>query len=163
INEKDYSVVSVRLVGNEDVYNGSVDDNHNFMIGGWETDDGKELCVNVLNCSELPLSANDSCRLLLLNLYSYVDAPFTKDAKFNYKLFNDHVVKAQRLMDDLVDLELESIEKIINKIESDPEPESEKIRELLLWKKIKTACVNGRRTGTGITALGDALAALGVR
>src|SRR5690606_11190648 len=121
------------------------------------------LCVNVLNCSELPLSANDSCRLLLLNLYSYVDAPFTKDAKFNYKLFNDHVVKAQRLMDDLVDLELESIEKIINKIESDPESESEKIRELLLWKKIKTACVNGRRTGTGITALGDALAALGVR
>lgn len=123
---------------------------------GFET-----ICTNP--CSELPLSAYDSCRLLLLNLFSYVKDPFTKFAKFDEELFEDHCKKAQRLMDDLVDLEIEAIDKIIEKVQKDPEPESEKIRELSLWKEVRKACSDGRRTGTGITALGDALAALGVK
>lgn len=119
----------------------------------------RTICTNP--CSELPLSAYDSCRLLLLNLISYVKDPYTSKASFDYELFADHVVKAQRLMDDLVDLELEAIDRILAKIESDPEPESEKSREISLWRNVREACSNGRRTGTGITALGDALAALG--
>ncbi len=119
----------------------------------------KTVCTNP--CSELPLSAYDSCRLLLLNLLSYVKNPYTTSAEFDFKLFREHSEQAQRLMDDLVDLELEAIDRIIAKIEVDPEPEEEKARELTVWKKIRVACFNGRRTGTGITALGDALAALG--
>lgn len=119
----------------------------------------RTICTNP--CSELPLSAYDSCRLLLLNLVSYVKDPYTSKASFDHDLFADHVVKAQRLMDDLVDLELEAIDRILAKIESDPEPASEKDRELALWRNVREACSNGRRTGTGITALGDALAALG--
>jgi ribonucleoside-diphosphate reductase alpha chain len=118
----------------------------------------KTVCTNP--CSELPLSAYGSCRLLLLNLFSYVTDPFTKNAKIDYKKFEDHSMKAQRLMDDLVDLEIEAIERIIAKIKSDPESEEDKLRELSLWTNIKKACENGRRTGTGITALGDMLAAL---
>jgi ribonucleoside-diphosphate reductase alpha chain len=125
-----------------------------FADKGYET-----ICTNP--CAELPLSAADSCRLLLLNLISYVKDPYTATACFDYDLFSDHVVKAQRLMDDLVDLELEAIERILTKIEHDPEPISEKNRELALWRHVREACSNGRRTGTGITALGDALAALG--
>ncbi len=121
----------------------------------------KTICTNP--CAELVLSKADSCRLLLLNLLSYVKDPYTANAKFDYKLFSEHVQKAQRLMDDLVDLEIEAIDRIITKVESDPEPESEKFHELNLWREIRTACVNGRRTGTGITALGDAIAALGLR
>lgn len=120
----------------------------------------KTVCTNP--CSELPLSAYDSCRLLLLNLFSYVTDPFTKKAKFDFKKFEDHSRKAQRLMDDLVDLEIEAIEKIIGKIKSDPESEEDKFRELLLWTNIKKSCEEGRRTGTGITALGDTLAALNI-
>lgn len=127
-----------------------------FADKGFET-----ICTNP--CSELPLSAYDSCRLLLLNLYSYVKNPFTSKAEFDEELFTEHSKKAQRLMDDLVDLEIEAVEKIIKKIEDDPEPEEEKVRELNLWKKVRTACTQGRRTGTGITALGDALAALGIK
>ena len=119
----------------------------------------RTICTNP--CSELPLSAYDSCRLLLLNLISYVKNPYTAKASFDHELFADHVVKAQRLMDDLVDLELEAIDRILAKIESDPEPMSEKDREIALWRNVRQACSNGRRTGTGITALGDALAALG--
>jgi ribonucleoside-diphosphate reductase alpha chain len=117
------------------------------------------ICTNP--CSELPLSAHDSCRLLLLNLLSYVKKPYTDKASFDFTLFADHVIKAQRLMDDLVDLELEAIDRILLKIESDPEPAVDKDRELALWRNVREACSNGRRTGTGITALGDALAALG--
>lgn len=122
----------------------------------------KTVCTNP--CSELPLSANDSCRLLLINVFSYVRDAFLPTASFDFELFRVHVRKAQRLMDDLVDLELEAIDRIIKKIENDdPEPISERQRELTLWRKIETACRTGRRTGTGITALGDALAALGLR
>jgi ribonucleoside-diphosphate reductase alpha chain len=125
-----------------------------FADKGYET-----VCTNP--CSELPLSVYDSCRLLLLNLLSYVKNPYTANATFDFVLFAEHSRKAQRLMDDLVDLEIEAIDRIIAKIEADEEPASEKVRELAVWKSIRGACVNGRRTGTGITALGDALAALG--
>lgn len=114
-------------------------------------------------CSELPLSELDSCRLFLINLYTYVKNPFTEDAYFNYDEFYNDCQILQRLMDDVVDLELESIDRIISKIKSDPEEEEIKNNELALWKKIRKACENGRRTGSGITALGDALAAMNVR
>lgn len=110
-------------------------------------------------CSELNLSYLDSCRLLLLNLYSYVVNPFTDKAYFDYELFTKHVYVAQRLMDDLVDLEAEKIQKILDKIKSDPESNYIKQREKDMWEQILKNCVNGRRTGTGITGLGDALAA----
>lgn len=114
-------------------------------------------------CSEINLSPLDSCRLLCLNLYSYVANPFTSEAYFDYGLFKHHSKIAQRLMDDLVDLESECIERIIKKIENDPEPDDIKRNELALWKEIKRNNDEGRRTGTGITALGDTLAALGIK
>lgn len=113
-------------------------------------------------CSELPLSFLDSCRLLVLNLFSYVEKPFTKDSYFNFELFEEHSGIAQRLMDDMIDLELEKIDKIISKIESDPEDPMIKFVELDLWKQIQQQCYKGRRTGTGITGTGDMLAALGI-
>ena len=112
-------------------------------------------------CGEIVLSPYDSCRLLLVNLYKFVKNPFTSKAKYDYDKFDDVVQKAQRLMDDLIDLELEAVDKIINKIKNDPEPEDVKQQELTLWNKIKEAAINGRRTGLGITALGDTSAALG--
>jgi len=114
-------------------------------------------------CSELILSAYDSCRLLLINLTSYVNNPFTKDADFDFNLFLDHSIKAQRLMDDMIDLEIESIDKIIAKIKKDPEPANVKAIELELWDKVKQACINGRRTGTGITGVGDCIAMLNIK
>lgn len=114
-------------------------------------------------CGEIVLSAYDACRLLVLNLSSYVNNPFTSKASFDYKLFHEHTIKAQRLMDDVIDLEIEHIERIIEKIKKDPEPEEAKLVELNLWNKIKTANIGGRRTGLGITALGDALAMLGIK
>lgn len=114
-------------------------------------------------CGEIPLCPYDSCRLLVLNLYSYVDNPFTKDAKFNMPLFRKHVGQAQRLMDDLVDLELEKIDKILAKIDGDPEKEEIKFVERNLWKKIREKAEKGRRTGLGITAEADMLAALGLK
>ncbi len=118
--------------------------------------------VGVNPCSELNLSALDSCRLLCLNLFSFVANPFSSAAKFLYKKFTKYCMVAQRLMDDIIDLELECINRIIDKIQSDPEPNYIKVHELDTWQKIKANCANGRRTGTGITALGDTLAALGV-
>lgn len=118
--------------------------------------------VSTNPCGEIPLCADDSCRLLAINLYSYVDNPFTDDASFNFKLFNKHVIIAQRLMDDLIDLEIEKVDKIINKIKNDPESDIIKATELNLWERIKNKCELGRRTGLGITAEGDMLAALGI-
>ena len=109
-------------------------------------------------CGEITLSAYDSCRLLLMNLAKFVNNPFTPQAQFDYARFADSTFKAQRLMDDLVDLELEAIDRITAKIEADPEPKDVKRVELDLWTKIKNAAINGRRTGLGITALGDAMA-----
>ncbi|MDD4848117.1 MAG: adenosylcobalamin-dependent ribonucleoside-diphosphate reductase [Bacteroidales bacterium] len=114
-------------------------------------------------CGEIPLCPYDSCRLLAMNLYSYVEKPFTKDAEFNLELFVNHVQKAQRMMDDIIDLESEKIDAILAKIDSDPESEESKRTERHLWEKIKEKSLKGRRTGLGITAEGDMLAALGVR
>ena len=113
-------------------------------------------------CSELPLCAFDSCRLMVLNLFSYVVNPFTKDAYFDYDLFAKHGVLLQRLMDDMIDMELEKVHHIIEKVKKDPEDKLIRQRELDLWKTIYDKCERGRRTGTGITALGDTLAALNV-
>ncbi len=112
-------------------------------------------------CGELPLSVYDSCRLLLLNLTKFVNKPYTNEARFDTGRFFDTTIKAQRLMDDLVDLEIEAVDKIIAKIEADPEPLVIKRTELELWQSIKQSALNGRRTGLGITALGDMIAALG--
>jgi len=114
-------------------------------------------------CGEIPLCPYDSCRLLAINLYSYVVAPFTKEAYFDFDLFKKHVHFAQRIMDDIIDLELEKIEKILAKIHSDPESDEVKLSEINLWEKIYKKTKEGRRTGVGITAEGDMLAALGLR
>ena len=119
--------------------------------------------VSTNPCGEIPLCPYDSCRLLALNLLSYVENPFTKEASFNFDLFKSHVAKAMHLMDDIIDLELEKVELIINKIASDPEDDDVRRVELELWKKIKDMALKGRRTGLGITAEGDMLAALGLR
>ena len=119
--------------------------------------------VSTNPCGEIPLCPYDSCRLLCINLYSYVKKPFTKDAYFDYKLFCDHVQKAQRLMDDIVDLELEKIDLIMQKVQSDPQSEEVKGAEYHLWEKIKAKSSKGRRTGVGITAEGDMIAAMGLR
>ena len=114
-------------------------------------------------CGEIPLCPYDSCRLLAINLYSYVKNPFTEKAEFDFNLFREHVAKAQRIMDDIIDLEMEKIDVILKKIDSDPETEEVKAAERNLWLKIKTKTGKGRRTGVGTTAEGDMLAALGYR
>ena len=119
--------------------------------------------VSTNPCGEIPLCPYDSCRLLAINLYSYVVNPFTAEAYFDYTLFNQHVVIAQRVMDDIIDLEIEKINKILDKIVSDPETDEVKTSELNLWNKIKTKTLQGRRTGVGITAEGDMIAAMGLR
>ncbi len=119
--------------------------------------------VSTNPCGEIPLCPYDSCRLLAINLYSYVKNPFTDKASFDFDLFREHVMKAQRLMDDLIDLELEKVERIIDKIDNDPEEDEIKRVEKNLWLNIKMKCLEGRRTGFGITAEGDMLAALGLR
>ena len=118
--------------------------------------------VSTNPCGELPLCSGDSCRLLVLNLFSYVTDPFTSKAKFDFDLFKKHVRIAQRLMDDIVDLELEKIDSIIKKVKSDPENEAIKRVELEMWKEIRQKCEQGRRTGSGVTAEGDMLAALNI-
>ncbi len=119
--------------------------------------------VSTNPCGEIPLCPYDSCRLLAINLYSYVNAPFTKEATFDFELYKEHVGLAQRMMDDIIDLELEKIDAIIAKIDSDPEPEELKLVERNLWKNIRQKSEEGRRTGIGITAEGDMLAGLGLR
>ena len=119
--------------------------------------------VSTNPCGEIPLCPYDSCRLLAINLYSYVKNPFTAEAKFDFDLFKKHVAVAQRMMDDIIDLEVEKIEKILAKVESDPECESIKRTERELWEKIMDKTTKGRRTGVGTTAEGDMLAALGLR
>ena len=119
--------------------------------------------VSTNPCGEIPLCPYDSCRLLAINLYSYVENPFTKEATFNFDLFKEHVHKAMHLMDDIIDLELEKVDLILNKIQSDPEDMDVRKVEIELWKKIQDMALKGRRTGLGITAEGDMLAALGLR
>ena len=119
--------------------------------------------VSTNPCGEIPLCPYDSCRLLAINLYSYVVNPFTPEAYFDFDLFKQHVAVAQRIMDDIIDLEIEKIEAIMEKIESDPESEEVKGAERKLWQKIMDKSTLGRRTGVGITAEGDMLAAMGLR
>ena len=119
--------------------------------------------VSTNPCGEIPLCPYDSCRLLAINLYSYVVDPFTKKAYFDFELFKKHAALAQRIMDDIIDLEAEKIEKILEKIDSDPESEEIKHAEKCLWQKIQKKTLQGRRTGVGITAEGDMLAALNLR
>lgn len=116
--------------------------------------------VSTNPCGEIPLCPYDSCRLIALNLYSYVENPFTPNAKFNFELFKKHAHAAQRIMDDIIDLELEKIDAIQEKISNDPEDEEIKAVERNLWQKIRNKTIEGRRTGIGITAEGDMLAAL---
>lgn len=117
--------------------------------------------VSTNPCGEIPLCPYDSCRLLAINLYSYVKNPFTAQAEFDFELFAQHVELAQRIMDDIIDLEMEKIDAILAKIDSDPEDDAIKNTEFQLWNKIKTKTVQGRRTGVGTTGEGDMLAALG--
>ena len=119
--------------------------------------------VSTNPCGEIPLCPYDSCRLLSVNLYSYVENPFTKEAKFNFELFRSHVAKAQRIMDDIVDLELEKVDLIMSKIANDPQDDDIKHAEYHLWEKIKSKSSLGRRTGVGITAEGDMIAAMNLR
>lgn len=114
-------------------------------------------------CSEIAMQGGDSCRLIAINLYNFVENPFTEKAKFNHEKFYEVVYESQRLMDDLVDLELEAVEKILAKIEADPEPDNIKQNEIETWKLLQEAGRKGRRTGLGFTALADALAALGLK
>lgn len=119
--------------------------------------------VSTNPCGEIPLCPYDSCRLVAVNLYAYVRNPFTPEAKFDFWLFASHIRKAQRIMDDIIDLEMEKIDLIISKIEADPECDEVKQTELNLWKKIRAKTLKGRRTGLGTTAEGDMIAALGLR
>lgn len=118
--------------------------------------------VSTNPCGEIPLCPYDSCRLLAINLYSYVKNPFQRDAQFDYELFKTHVAKAQRIMDDIIDLEMEMIDRILAKVKSDPESDEVKRTEVELWQKIQSKTVKGRRTGVGTTAEGDMLAAMGL-
>ena len=119
--------------------------------------------VSTNPCGEIPLCPYDSCRLLAINLFSYVVKPFTKNASFNFELFKKHIGIAQRIMDDIIDLELEKVDAIIAKIDADPQSDEVKAVERNLWKNIQTKAEEGRRTGIGITAEGDMLAALGIK
>jgi len=155
LSNRDYLVIkSIEATDiYEDVYDITVyDDTHTFQT---------EVGITS-NCGEITLCPYDSCRLVALNLYSFVEEPFTKNAKFNWDKFKDHVINAQRFMDDIIDLELEKIEKIIEKIKSDPESETTKLVEMNLWLKIKDKAIKGRRTGLGVTAEGDMLASIGL-
>ena len=149
-----YDIISTEYVNTEEVFDITVDNtSHTYFTQG----------VNVKNCGEIILDPLNACRLLLLNLYSYVNNPFTKQSSFNFDSFYQDCKIAQRFQDDIIDLELEAVDRIIQKITDDPEPISVKDRELRLWKTVRNKTKTSRRTGTGITALGDTIAALGVK
>ena len=149
-----YDIKETTFLSIQDTFDISVDnESHTFWTDG----------LNVFNCGEIILSNYDSCRLLAINLFGYVINPFTDKAVFDYESFYDDVTIGQRLMDDLVDLELEQINKILEKIDNDKETAEIKRTEKELWELVKRACVEGRRTGLGITGLGDTLAASGIK
>lgn len=150
---KGIRIKKINIVENEDVYDLQVYNNHNFFANN----------ILVKNCGEIPLTKYDSCRLLAINLYSYVKNPFTKDAYFDYELFKSHSRIAQRLMDDMIDLEIEKLDRIISNISENTDPLDTKKVEIAVWEKIKDKAIKGRRTGLGITAEGDMLAALGIK
>lgn len=159
-----HKVKSVEFFGYEDVYNITVDDNHNYnVITSYEDNNfnvSSGICVK--NCGEIPLCPDDSCRLLAINLLSYVIDPFTDHSRFDFDKFKEHSRYAVRMMDNIIDLEDEKINAIILKLKSDPESNNIKKVEIDLWTRIQKKCKEGRRTGIGITAEGDMLAALGL-
>jgi len=162
--DEDIFVSQVNKLGEENVYDLTVDDNHNFYIIT-KTDDERYLNssgVLVHNCGEIPLCKYDSCRLLLMNLFGYVLNPFESNAVFDFEKFKHDTIIAQRLMDDLVDLEIEAVGRIIDKINSDPESLDLRKVEIEVWQKIINKAKEGRRTGLGVTGEGDMLAALGL-
>jgi len=160
-----HKILSIELDGKEDVYSGTVDEVHNYytVVGEGLNSAGKcsKLLISQQNCGEIVLSPYDSCRLMVLNIKSYIVDPFTPQARFDAALFGDHVRKAQRLMDDLVDIEIEQVDKILGKVECDPEPDDVKAIERNLWLNVRDRAARGRRTGLGVTAIGDAVAAAG--
>lgn len=162
-----FTIQSIKEDGIEDVYNGVVDMYHNFFVGNFKgkVDNITRLgsSLKTANCGEIPLPPDDSCRLLLLNLYGYVSNKFTKEAIFEDELFISHVNSAMRLMDGIVDLEIEKIDKIINEIDSKSFDKKFQEVEKNLWLKIRKKAVDGRRTGLGITGEGDMMAALGIK
>ena len=149
----DDEIVSITPCGFSDVYDCQIIRTHEFDANG----------IIVHNCGEIPLCPDDSCRLLAINLFGYVENPFTENAEFQWDLFAWDVEAAQRYMDDIIDLELEKIDAILAKIQSDPEDEFLKLYEIKLWERIKDKTIRGRRTGLGVTGEGDMLAALGYR
>lgn len=152
--QRSFEITTMEDCGEHPVFDITVDaPEHTYWTGG----------LLVSNCGELNLSANDSCRLILINFKKFVRNPFTNKAYFDYETHAKAARVGQRLMDDLVDIELEQIDKILAKIEQDPEPDLIKQVEKDLWVKIREACQNGRRTGLGATGVGDAVAALGIK
>jgi ribonucleotide reductase alpha subunit len=153
-HHKTHKIIDTKYLSTEEVFNITVDNvSHTY----WSDN------LNVANCGEVILSPKDSCRLMLFNLYSYVKQPFTKTAYFDFDLFEDHCRKMVKLMDNMIDLEIEKVDRIISKVENDPENKDTKNIELRLWKDIQENCKKGRRCGIGITAEGDMLAALGLQ
>lgn len=146
----------------ETVYNGTVDDYHNFFVGKFDIED-KTYSLNNKQCGEIPLAAGDACRLMSLNLYSYVNKPFTPEASFDYNKLIEHGKLSIKLMDNMIDLENEKIDKILAKIEDDPEDEETKTIERNLWHNVKRMNNAGRRSGIGFTGLADMLAALNLK
>lgn len=146
-------IKKINVISNENVYDITVKDNHNFFANN----------ILVHNCGEIPLAAGDACRLMSLNLYSYVDNPFTSKASFNFEKFINHSKLSIKLMDNMIDLENEKIDRILNKIDNDPEDVDTKAVEKKLWERVKYMNNFGRRSGIGFTALGDMLAALGYK
>lgn len=153
-NKTSYKINSVDFVSSEEVFDITVDNNsHTYWTAG----------LNVSNCGELPLSKTDSCRLTAMNLLGFVKNAYTKDAYFDWVEFDSTTMNAQRIMDDIIDIELEHVDKILEKISKDSESLDVKQVEINLWNSIREACETGRRCGMGITALGDTLAALGIK
>lgn len=146
-------MVSFEFIGEEPVYCLSEDVSKSCIVN----------TISTRRCGEIILPKYDSCRLICMNVLNFVDNPYEENSTFNYDKFIKYCKIAQRMMDDLVDIELEQIDKILNKIESDPESDEVKYTEVNMWNKIKQTCKNGRRTGLGVTAIGDTLAALGIQ
>lgn len=162
---ENHKVQSIEFVGHEDVYNITVDDNHNYHVITSHEDDQfiKSSGICVKNCGEVPLSPFDSCRLGSINVFSMVKKPFTQEARIDWPKLAKVARFAQRVMDDIVLAEEVRVQEIIDKIQADPEPEDVKHAELKVWEKVLSVLKRGRRTGVGILGLGDAFAAMGIQ
>lgn len=162
-----FTIASIIESGEEPVYNGIVDDYHNYFVGHFKgrvtKASEKGTSIKTANCGEIPLPPDDSCRLLLLNLYGYITNKFQSNAYFEDMMFQDHVEKAMRLMDDIVDLEIEKIDLILEEVSQKPYDAKFQRTEIELWTKIRQKAIDGRRTGLGITGEGDMMAALGIK